>query len=144
MKLRTYTTFEADFPDDAEFTENGDIKHPGGLKIARVLGELLESRGLKVSAPKQHSFYGWAFVVRDHNYSFWFLLQFPGPWLLLSQNRTSWIQRLFRSKPLSQHRRTLEILNESLRQDGRFRNIQWYHKQYYEQGKGRLSGEKIP
>ena len=105
VELRTYTTFEADFPDDAEFEEAGEIKRPGGLGIARVLCQMLQDRGFKVSEPEQHSFYGWAFVVRDEDLAFWFLLQFPGPWLLLSQNRTSLFRRLFSSTSGSCHLR---------------------------------------
>ena len=72
VKLRTYTTFKADFADDAEFAEGGDIKRPGGLGIARVLYQMLESRGFKVSQPEQHGFYGWAFVVCDEDLVVWF------------------------------------------------------------------------
>jgi len=144
VELRTYTTFEADFPDDAEFVEGGDIRRPGGLGIARVLCQMLESRGFKVSEPEQHSFYGWAFDVCDEDLAVWFLLQFPGPWLLLSQDRTSLFRRLFSSGAVSRHRRILEILNDSLVQDNRFREIKWFSKQQFEKGGDRSTAKGTP
>jgi len=133
VELRTYTTFNADFPEDAEFEDGGDIKRPGGLGIARVLCQMLQGRGFKVSEPEQHSFYGWAFIVRVEDLAFWFLLQFPGPWLLLSQNRTSLFRRLFSSRSVSHHRRILETLNDSLVHDNRFREIKWFSKEQFEE-----------
>ena len=143
VELRTHTTFEADFPDDAEFVESRDIKRPGGLGIARVLCRMFQGRGFEVSEPEQHSFYGWAFVVSEEDLAVWFLLQFPGPWLLLSQVRTSLVRRFFSSRSVSRHRRILEILNDSLAHDNRFREIKWFSKKQFEEGGGR-SGERTP
>jgi hypothetical protein len=144
VKLRAYLTFEADFPNDAEFAESGDIKRPGGLMIAQVLCKVFQRRTMIVSEPEQHSFYGWSFVVGDGGSTIWFLLQFPGPWLLLSQNRTSLRERIFSPRSSSKHRTVLEILNESLAKDKRFREMKWYTKQQYESGGDRFAAKITP
>lgn len=144
MELRTFTTFEADFPDDAEFAKSGDIKRPGGHNIALVLCEMLKRRGLKVANPQQHSFYGWAFFVSDDRLRFWFLLQSGERWLLLSQNKTSLLPRLFSSDSLSQHRRILETLNDIIAQDRRFQRVQWFTRRAFEKSKGKVMGDKSP
>jgi hypothetical protein len=144
MELLTYATFDADFPEDAELAESDDLEHPGGRTIAQVLCEMLRGCGLKVSEPEQHSFYGWAFIASDDEFAFWFLLQFPGPWLLLSQDKTSLFRRLFSPKSLSRHRRMLEMLNDAMAHDVRFRNLQWFSKQQFENCGDRPRREKAP
>jgi hypothetical protein len=135
VELRTFVTFEADFPDDGEFTESGDVKRPGGLNIALALGEMLQRQGFELSKPQQHSFYGWEFTVSAEGFNFRLLLQFPGPWLLLSQDKNSFLRGFLGSKALV-HRRVLETLNRSLAQSSSFRVLRWYSKEEYESGKG--------
>jgi len=131
MELRTFITFEADFPDDAKFTSGGDIERPGGFAIAEALCRMLRDCGLKVSNPEQHSFYGWAFIVSEKDTRIWFVLQYPDPWLLLSLNKTFFFKRLFSSRPASQHRRILEMLNDLLAHDSRFQKISSFTEEEY-------------
>jgi hypothetical protein len=144
VDLRTYVTFEAKISDGPEFTGTGEIRRPGGLKIAQFLRETLARSGLEVSAPKLHGYYGWAFVAKQANLKVWFLVQFPGPWLLLSIDRTSFIRRILSSKSSLWHRRTLETLNNSLSRDDRFGNIRWFFKREFEKGKDRSTGGRTP
>lgn len=143
MDLRTFACFEADFPDDGEFTAGGDIVRPGGRNVALALSEALRERGFAVTSPEQHSFYGWAFGVAGDDASIWVLLQFPGPWLLLSQDKTGLLSRL-KIDSAAFHRRVLETLNQSLARDARFRNLSWYTKSEYEKGQSRGSGSPAP
>ena len=132
MELRTFVTFEAEFPDDGKFTESGDIERPDGFAIAKVLAQMLRDRGLKVSAPKQYSYYGWAFIATDKDVRIWFLLQFAGPWIVLSQNKTFWLKKLLSSTPSSTHQRFLQVLNDSLTHDHRFQQIKWFTEEEYD------------
>jgi len=143
MDLRTFACFETDVPDDGEFTAGGDIVRPGGRNVALALTEALRERGFAVTAPEQHSSYGWAFSVAGDDASVWVLLQFPGPWLLLSQDKTGLLSRL-KCDSAESHRRVLATLNQSLVRDARFRNLRWYTKSEYEKGNSRGPGSPAP
>jgi hypothetical protein len=135
MKLHTFATFESDVPEDGEFTAHGDIKHPPGRNVVCILAEMLKEQGLTMSEPQEHNYYGWSITASRGDVTFWFLLQFPGPWLLLSRDRTASIRKLFRSNS-SLHHQILRDLNRSLARDGRFRAIRWFTKEQYERGDG--------
>ena len=133
ITMRTFVTFESDFPDDGEFTEQGDTKRPAGCNVAFALAELLRRQNLSVTDPIQYSFYGWAFQASGDGVTLRFLLQFPGPWLLLSQDRSNFFHRMFRASGAA-HQDILKTMNVSLIADGRFRNLKWFSKKEYESG----------
>ena len=143
MQLRTFATFESDFPDDGKFSTVGETVRPDGYNIAQTLCSMLKNRGLKTSQPEQYSYYGWAFLASDGRITIWFLLQCPGPWLLLSRSKAALIRKLFDARITARHRGILELLNETLRQDPRFHNIRWFYKKEFEK-KDRPVGQPNP
>ena len=58
---RGFVTFDADFPDDSEWNEKGDLLVPRGRAIAEELRAELRLRGCSCTEVNQHSFYGWSF-----------------------------------------------------------------------------------
>ena len=143
MEIRTLAIFDADFPDDGRFAKSRDIERPHGHNVALALVDAFERNGFTVSEPEQHSFYGWAFFVSNRKASIRFLLQFPGPWLLLSEDRTPFLRRLM-GGTASVHRQTLEILNQSLAHDRRFRDMQWFTRIGYEKRNPASPGHRDP
>ena len=137
QSVRNFVTFEADFPDDGVFTESGDLIAPAGKNIAESLVSVLREQGLEATDVVQHSFYGWQFTVIRNNCHFWFLLQCSDTdeWLLLSQPRLSFIEKLTFKNTVSAHREVLTIVHECLNQDRRFGSIRWFTKSEYEKRK---------
>ena len=135
MKPRTLVTFiAAGFPDDAQWTANGSPLVPEGRATADVLVTALRARGLEVSDATQHEFYGWCFEVAAAGGVEWCLLQQPGPWLLLVEEKRSVLHRLLRSNSDSGLASTLLALDEVLKTDRRFSGVQWFTKEAYDSG----------
>lgn len=131
--LRTFLTFEANFPDDCEFTAGGDVSRPGGQNIATAIAGLLSRQGWPTTAPIQHSFYGWAFTAGEAH-EFGFLIQDAGPWLLQCEDQGT-------RQDERKQRDVLSALNDELASDDRFRELNWFTKRDYE---ARRAGAQTP
>ena len=129
--LRDHATFAADFPDDVEFDDRGNLFVPGGKHIASFLSSALAERGMCTSHPRQHSFYGWAFEITNLQTRVWCLLQFPGPWLLLTEVRRSIVDRALRRRREAEHRQVLQAIHQVVTNDDRFRSVRWYTQAEY-------------
>lgn len=140
--LRTFVTFDASFPDDGVFDAAGNPEIPGGKDVADAIVELLRGRGVDATGPTQHSFYGWQFTVSADKESFVFLLQYPGPWLLLSRRVESLLDKLRSERGEDTHRKVLEEVSTLLSQDTRFRRQSWFTKEEYERDSSRSRHEK--
>lgn len=140
--LHTFVTFEAEFPDDAVFDSGGDIQVPGGKNVAEAIVGSLRTRGTNVTEPAQHSYYGWKFTARAGNESFDFVLQYPGPWLLLSQRAESLMDKLRQPRSEDTHRKVLEAVATILEHDHRFRRQSWFTKEEYESDVSRSRRDK--
>jgi hypothetical protein len=121
--LRTFAVFDAEFPDDGEFTPEGDVERPAGASVASALANILEAHRWEVAAPKQYSYYGWEITVTAADTTVWVLLQYPGPWLLTTQERIRFLKN-----GDSRYRQVLEAINQGLGGDSRFRNVRWLQK----------------
>ena len=129
---RTFVTFDAEMPDDSEFSESGDILVPGGRGVCFLVMQFLQELGLDVSEPEQHQFYGWELNGELHGSKFWFLLQYPAPWLLIAEDKTGLFAR-FRTERISLEK-LLSGLNKKLTTDHRIGDVQWFTKREYEDG----------
>lgn len=129
---RTFVTFDTSLPDDSELSESGDIEVPAGFNVCVHLKDILENIGLEVSTPLQHQFYGWELTGKRDGRTCWFLLQYPGPWLLTSQEIGS-IDNRFEQSPAALDVALTE-LNFKLTQRETFSNISWLTKAEYESG----------
>jgi len=134
MKIRTFVNFEADFPDEAEWDEQGNPVVPDGRSVARVIARSLNTVGFRASEPAQHTFYGWAFDVALPKRTAWCLLQAPGPWLLLVEERRSGLRRFTAGRSPVDLERLLKALDHVLKADERFSSVQWFTRDEYESG----------
>ncbi|MGK6321424.1 hypothetical protein [Sphingomonas sp. DT-204] len=139
-ELRTFATFDAELPDDSEFSESGDILVPGGRGVCLLIMQLLQEIGLDVSQPEQHQFYGWELNGELNGSKFWFLLQYPESWLLIVEDKTGLIARLKTERMSLQE--LLDDLGKKLTADHRIHGIQWFTKKEYESGV--TLGNKFP
>ena len=132
--IRGYATFLADLPDDQ--VEDGDeIVKPGGAAIAELLRAAVANRGLTTSPVYQHSFYGWAFDVSAGGVTVWCMVQFPDPWLLITEVPGTLLGRLFRRRPGETQETVLSILRETLSAPP-FKSAAWMTRTEYEATEG--------
>lgn len=123
---RTFATFDAELLDDSELSESGDILIPGGRGVSLLIRRLLQELGLVISEPEQHQFYGWKLNGEKDGSKFWFLLQYPNPWLLIIEDRTRFIVRNRSEKDL--FKQIISNLNGKMVAEDRIRSVQWFKK----------------
>lgn len=128
-ETKSYAVFESDFPDDSQ--EQGDeIVVPAGRNIVEALCEKLSHAGAEVKPPSQQSFYAWFSEFLLGKITIWFLLQQPGPWLLIVEARAGWLT--------SGHAKTdamvkgIEMINEALLNEAKIRALRWMTKEEFE------------
>jgi hypothetical protein len=134
MIKRTFVTFKAAFPDEAQWTEHGSLLVPDGRSISRCVAGALRSAGLCPSEVTQYSFYGWAFQIVLPKLKAWCLLQGGDPWLLLVKERKRGLRWLFGSARSDELALVLRAIDTALRQDARFSSIRWFTRDEYESG----------
>lgn len=135
MDRRDFVTFDADFPDDAQWDERGNLLVPGGRAIAEAIKDKLQQVGVTCSDVVQHSFYGWAFYATFENSNIWCLLQVGDAWLLTLEEQKSLMSRLFGSRKTAGFDRLQTMIHNILTGDNRFSNVLWYTRADYESGK---------
>ena len=118
--------FSADFADDAEWNEEGDLKVPGGKAIAAYLVEQLAKCGIEAKPPIQHSYYAWVFEVQEEKATIRCYLQDLDPWLLTTEAKGS----LFGGGKVKVelHSRVVVALMEAMKSANRFSEVQWETK----------------
>jgi hypothetical protein len=114
-----HAVFAADIPDDA-LTD--DVERPNGCNVATAIAEALKRRGVATTLPEQHEHFGWAFYADDY---YW-LLQWPGEWLLVVEDRASWLHRIIDKKRVHKNfEQLLATVRAALDSDPRFRQVRW-------------------
>ena len=130
MTVRSFVTFQADFPDDAKWDESGNLIVPGGRAILSCISSALERNGITCSDPKQHSFYGWEFDADCREVRVWCLIQ--AKWLFLTKARRSLADVVLWRKHEEEHREFLKVVHAVLHGDPRFGVVRWFTRQEYE------------
>ncbi|MGC3969796.1 MAG: hypothetical protein QM775_21435 [Pirellulales bacterium] len=131
---RNFVTFDADFIDDAKWTDDGDLVSPGGRAIADALVVALRGEGGIASAVAQQSFYGWTFAVSFDGVEVNCVLQAGDSWLLTSTRKLALIDRLVSSHSPA-FKEFLQLLHRILANDQRFSKVLWHSREDYEAGK---------
>lgn len=134
MQQRTFVTFNAEFPEDWQWDEKGNLTVPGGHGIANAIIFAMRSAGLSATEPVQHSFYGWSFEFTLGGLTSWCVLQFPGPWLLQVEDKRKGFAKFFGRTLPAEFERALESVDRILKGDARFSSIQWFTRDEYESG----------
>jgi hypothetical protein len=144
MDRRDFVTFDADFPDDAQWDEQDNPVLPGGRLVAEAIREKLQIAGVSCSAVSQHSFYGWAFDANAENAKVSYLLQagegwLPGGllcnWLLRLEPQESLLRRWFGPFNSAGFESLQTKVHDILTGDKRFSKVLWYTRADYESGK---------
>jgi hypothetical protein len=142
MGRRDFVTFTADFPDDAQWDERGDLLVPGGRAIAEALRENFQGRGLRCSEVCRHSSYGWAFDATSEKNKVWTLLAAAAEgWLLQLVQRKSLLAQLIDLTSRNEFPGLQREVHATLTSDKRFSNVLWYTRADYE---GRQEGSRTP
>ena len=126
--LRTFVSFECQSSDEGEFDDKGNAIRPPGKEIAEYLKSALGVEGFGVTPVSQHSFYGWAFEARLDKSVVWCLLQFPGPWLVLTKGRGGILSRLF-SRNSEAHSRVCRAIHKSLTHNPLVASVRWLREE---------------
>jgi len=135
MGIRNFVTFDAEFPDDSQWDEQGNLLIPGGKNIAEFFRRQLQEKGFSCSDTSQHSHYGWAFDAVSEKIQVWCLLQTYDTWLLILEQKKSIVHRLFGSHNNSSFDVFQDKIQEILTMDRRFSKVLWYTRGDFESGK---------
>jgi len=132
--VRSYASFEAEFPDDAAWSESGDLVRPGGRDIATTIaGKLTKEEEVHCTQPEQHKFYGWSFSASRPGFEVFCVLQDIEPWLLISAPRLGLWDRMTRRDYQEEHREFLTVLEAAIRSDSRFSTLRWFTPEEFDQ-----------
>lgn len=135
--MKTLVGFEASFANDAQVDNKGNIRAPAGRGICEWMATRFVAQGYRCSTPRQHSFYGWSFEVQHRSGAIWFLLQQPGPWLLISESRASFFRKFMGAAgDRAHHEELLRMLEGFLLADKRFSSIARYSREEYDAMEG--------
>ena len=129
---RGFVTFDADFPDDSEWNDNGDLLVPGGQAITKELRKGLEHRGCSCTEIDQHSFYGWSFdATHDCVTVFFVLATVEEKWLLQVEPERSLLSRLMCRSNAADVESLQMLIHEVLHSDKRISTVLWYTREDY-------------
>ena len=128
MRTKNFATFTSTLPDDS--IEQGDeIVSPGGRSVAESIAAEIRSRGGEADVVAQHSFYGWEFSGSIGGLPFWCLLQAPGAWLLIVEDRRWFIRRWFTGQEA--FRLVLDAFDSALHRLDHVSEIEWLTSSEY-------------
>jgi hypothetical protein len=143
MTLRDFVTFNADFPDDAQWDKQGNLLVPGGQTIAESLRKQLQATGFTCSDIFQHCDYGWTFDVVSDNIDVWCLLAAAEDgWVLMLEREKSIMGRLLGTSDNLAFEGFQDKVHEILTGDSRFIKVLWYSRKDYNSGKGKRGSAK--
>lgn len=120
--LKDCAAFEASFPDEAVWSDEGDLVVPGGNAISTAVFDILKAASISTTEPKQHSYYGWLIVAKSEGVRVECLLQDLEPWILLTEAKGG----IFKKRERFEfHRKVLQALRSGLERDSRFSSVDW-------------------
>ncbi len=138
MPPRTVATFDAAFPDDAEWDEHGNLLIPGGRAVTEALHDALVAIGSHCTPVVQHSFYGWKFDIECKGTRFTYIVQSfeNDQWLLICNPRIRALRRLFSQPSDDIIAPGSTTMHTVLTSNNCFSNVRWYNREQFEKGGG--------
>lgn len=131
MSAQNFMTFEAHFPDDAQWSAGGDLLVPGGKAVAEAIAAGLRARNLPVGEVEQHEWYGWGFSVERYSC----VLQGSEHWLAIVEDNASVMKKTLRGAETSREFEVfLNTVHDVLTGDRRISDIHRYTRAEYERG----------
>ena len=136
MGVRSFVSFEADFPRDGE---------PPGEELARFVSDALRAAGVTHDAPHERE--GWAWDIHSDRVDCIIGLVDDGPreWLITNHGELPLLRRVSRTAREEQEealRRWCEAIDAALKADGRFRTIRWYDAAAFDRDHGDTWGDE--
>jgi len=129
--IHNLAEFRAAFPDDAVLSPSGDIDVPAGKAVADCIVAALRAKAIVAQAASQHEFYGWRFTAQHAGHIFWFILQYAEPYILECGIKRSLWDRLRRKPNGAAFSEMLKTVDDILKGDPQFNNINWYTSDEY-------------
>jgi hypothetical protein len=125
---RTLVTFDSDLADDGQWDDQGNRTAPAGLPIAKFFQESLTSAGIHAEEPDNHEDYAWDLRCRVDKAIVWVMVGEAERWLVTVELHPWLLNPIrWRSGPEAL-RGVCEAIDQSLKRDPRFRDIQWFTK----------------
>jgi hypothetical protein len=133
--LREYVSF---LDDETPVPEQiPDDSPPPGRILAETLARSLQIHGLEVTHPvTEFEGYGWEFTVSSAGRSIRCVLQASDAWLLMTEVRRTWVEKIGGRHFPDAHQRVLDALRATLESGGRFNAVQWYTPDEWQHGTG--------
>lgn len=94
MELPNIATFDTSLPDDS-VEEDGVVTRPNGSTLCEIIAAELRERGWSISVVQQRRDTGWSFWGKYQGVTFWCLLGFTDPWILIVVDRRFFMRRWF-------------------------------------------------
>jgi hypothetical protein len=129
--VRTFVSFEGDFPDDGEWDESGHVVRPRGRAISEFLQNSLRSISTHIVRLANHEDFEWEFGCSIGRTRVWVLLQFAEPWLVIVHLQP-WILNPLRGRKGPEVLKAVcRTIDQAMRGDPRFRKVQWFTGEEY-------------
>jgi len=124
-------TFQADFPDDAEWSAEGDLLVPGGKAVTEAIVAGLKARNMAVGEVTQHEWYAWAFSVERYSC----VVQGNEDWLVIVEDNAGMLKKALRGAETSgEFEAFLNTFHDVLTTDQRISDVHRYTRAEYERG----------
>jgi hypothetical protein len=142
MEIRNFCTFEAEFPDDGQWDDRGNVIASPGRNVAEaILTNLKLDNFVLVYPPENREDFGWQFLVKVDDLCSSLLIQGGKPWLLIVSPDFSLFSRLFVRDCQRRTKRLMDRIHHVLENDAKIANILWYStKEYW----NRMPGHATP
>ncbi len=129
--VRSLATFQADFPDDS-VADDFDVVLCGGKNVAEAIREILLREDCADDKLRYGGAHGWELTFAYRGYPLWMQIVQLDHYILHCKESPGFGD----GSGSAPHLNALKMLNEKLRQDGRFRDIVWCRHQDYSSGHG--------
>jgi hypothetical protein len=124
MQPRIYISFKTNIDDHSIGDDSNDTSFiPSGSNVIKHIQNKLQGDNIITTMPRQHSFYGWAFIAEYAGVKFYCLLQETGSWLLTTRPILRIVDKILFRKKNKEHRLFSEMIVKKLNSDSDFTEI---------------------
>ena len=142
METRTFASFTWSKPEADQIGPDGEVVVPEGKPILETLQRLMVKYGFDVTTVEPHDSYGWYFETAVDDLKVWSMLQFSEPWLLITQVRLGWVQRLKGVRAEPALAKVCAALNAGLHELPEANDVQWFTRETFQRNRGTGGADK--
>ena len=92
MQTPNIATFDSSLPDDT-VEKNGEMVTPNGSVLSEIIAAELREKGWSISVVERRGDTGWSFWGKYKGVTFWCLLGYTDPWILIVVDRRFFLRR---------------------------------------------------